>query len=145
MRFLQSIRLLLVGLAFTGIAVNGASAGPPKGLNPDAFAELSDAGVDKYLGEFTPVASTSVGDGWTKHTFDPDFGPTGPNGPVCIAGTAFSAFTRAGDPKKLLIFEQGGGACWQGFYFCNILAEGPCTSTIPVRRPPSEPEPSTAC
>ncbi len=122
MRSLKSIRLLLGGLALTGVAFNSASAGPPKGLNPDAFAELSVAGVDKYLGEFTPVASTDVGDGWTKHTFDPDFGP-GPNGPVCIAGTAFSAFTRAGDPSKLLIFEQGGGACWQDFYNCNVLSE----------------------
>ncbi len=122
MRSLKSIRLLLVGLALTGIAFNSASAGPPKGLNDDAFDELSAAGVDKYLGEFTPVVSTGVGDGWTKHTFDPDFSLSGPNGPVCIAGTAFSAFTRAGDPDKLLIFEQGGGACWQGFYNCNILA-----------------------
>jgi hypothetical protein len=32
-------------------------------------------------------------------------------------------FTRAGDPKKLLIYLQGGGACWQDFTSCNILAE----------------------
>ena len=121
MRSLKSIRLLLCALAFTALAVNGASAG--QGLNDDAIGELVDAGVDKYLGEFTPVVSTSVGDGWTKHTFDPDFSLAGPNGPVCIAGTAFSAFTRAGDPDKLLIFEQGGGACWQDFYSCNILSE----------------------
>jgi len=89
------------------------------GLNPLAQQELSDAGVDKYLGDFTPVATEDVGDGWTKHTFDPDGG----DGPICIAGTPFSAFTRAGNPTKLLIFEQGGGACWQDFYFCNILAE----------------------
>jgi hypothetical protein len=91
----------------------------PLGLNPQALLELHAAGVDKYIGEFTPVASTDVGDGWTKHTFDPDGG----NGPICIAGTPFSAFTRAGNPSKLLIFEQGGGACWQDFYFCNILSE----------------------
>ena len=90
-----------------------------RGLNPQAKQELVDANLDKYLGEFTPVASIDVGDGWTKHTFDPDGG----NGPICIAGTPFSAFTRPGNPSKLLIFEQGGGACWQNFYFCNILAE----------------------
>jgi len=123
MRSLKSIRLLLVGLALTLIAVNGAFAGPPKGLNDDAFAELSAAGVDKYLGAFTPVVSTDVGDGWTKHTFNPDFGPTGPNGPVCIAGTPFSAFTRDGASDQVLIFEQGGGACWQDFYNCNVLSE----------------------
>lgn len=28
-----------------------------------------------------------------------------------------------GNPERLLIFLQGGGACWQDFYFCNVLAE----------------------
>jgi hypothetical protein len=91
----------------------------PKGLDPDAGQELRDAGVDKYLGQFTPVSSTDVGDGWTKHTFNPDGG----NGPICIAGTPYSVFTRAGKKNKLLIFTQGGGACWQDFYNCNVLSE----------------------
>jgi hypothetical protein len=100
----------------TGVALMGNNC---QGLNLWAQMELSDAGVDKYIGAFTPISSTDVGDGWTKHTFDPDGG----NGPICIAGTAFSAFTRAGNPSKLLIFEQGGGACWQDFYNCNVLSE----------------------
>ncbi|MGH0029699.1 MAG: pectin acetylesterase-family hydrolase [Myxococcota bacterium] len=99
-----------------------------KGLSSAAQQELADAGVNKYIGDFTPVASSDVGDGWTKHTFDTDGG----NGPICIAGTPFSAFTRAGDPEKLLIFEQGGGACWQDFYFCNVLAEDQEPPTAPV-------------
>jgi len=90
-----------------------------RGLNPDAMAELADAGVDKYMGEFTPISSVDVGEGWTKHTFDPDGGA----GPICVAGTPFSAFSKGGNPSKLLIMLQGGGACWQDFYFCNILAE----------------------
>lgn len=90
-----------------------------RGLNPDAMAELVDAGVDKYMGEFTPVSSVDVGDGWTKHTFDTDGGA----GPICVAGTPFSAFSKGGNPSKLLIMLQGGGACWQDFYFCNVLAE----------------------
>ncbi len=116
MRSLRFIALL-AGLVTTGAALLGA--GSPKGLNPDAAAELTAAGVDKYLGQFTPASSTDVGDGWTRHTFDPDGG----NGPICIAGTSFSVFTRAGNPSRLLIFEQGGGACWQDFYNCNILSE----------------------
>ena len=99
MRFLISIRFLLVGLLLSSFTLIGC------GLNDGARQELSDAGVDKYIGEFTPISSTDVGDGWTKHTFDTDGG----NGPICIAGTSFSAFTRAGNPSKLLIFEQGGG------------------------------------
>jgi hypothetical protein len=103
--------VLLVSTALVG--------GQCPGLNLRAALELHQTGVDKYLGEFTPVASTDVGDGWTKHSFDPEAG----DGPICIAGTVYSVFTRAGNPSKLLIFEQGGGACWQGFYNCNVLAE----------------------
>ena len=119
---MKSLRFKYVAvlvLALSMVVMMG-SGGHKKGLNDDALDELEDAGVDKYLGEFEPVSSEDVGDGWTKHTFDPDGG----NGPICIAGTSFSAFTRKGkSEKKLLIFEQGGGACWQDFYNCNILSE----------------------
>ena len=91
----------------------------PHGLNPQATAELKAAGVDKYVGDFVPAASAPVGEGWIKHTFD----PAGGAGPICIAGTPFSVFTKAKNPANLLIMLQGGGACWQGFYNCNILAE----------------------
>lgn len=99
-----------------------------KGLNRAAARELRDAGVDKYLG--TSQSEASDFGVWTRHVFDPDYvpdptSPTGlrPDGPVCIAGTDYSVFTRNGNPRKLLIFLQGGGACWQNFNFCNILAE----------------------
>jgi hypothetical protein len=101
---------------FSSLALFGANC---PGLNVFARQELRDAGVTKYIGMFAPVATSDVGDGWTKHTFNPDGG----NGPICIAGTPFSVFTRAGNPSKLLIFEQGGGACWQDFYNCNVLSE----------------------
>jgi hypothetical protein len=58
--------------------------------------------------------------------------PDGGNGPICIAGTPFSAYTKAGDPRKLLFMLQGGGACWQNFYFCNILAEDQAPPPPPV-------------
>ncbi len=93
------------------------------GLSGQAEQELRDAGVDKYLGAYEPAASFDVGDGWTKHVFDPEFTQAGPQGPVCIAGTGYSVFTREGKKNNLLIFEQGGGACWQDFYNCNVLAE----------------------
>ena len=102
-----------------GVAFSEPGNPVARGLNPQAAEELQDAGLDKYLGQFTPVTSQDVGDGWTKHTFDTDGG----GGPICIAGTPYSVFTRQGNPSRLLIFEQGGGACWQDFYFCNVLAE----------------------
>ena len=99
-----------------------------RGLNPQAMEELDTAGVNKYMGVFDPAISEDVGGGWTKHTFDPDGG----NGPLCIAGTPFSTFTKVGNPSKLLIMLQGGGACWQDFYFCNILAEDQAPPPPPV-------------
>ena len=98
---------------------NGRGRNQPRGLNAQAMRDLSDAGVDKYLGDFTPIFSEELADGWVKHTFDPQGG----DGPICIAGTPFTVFTREQNPAKLMIFLQGGGACWQDFYFCNILAD----------------------
>jgi len=119
---MRTIFCTLLGLCLA-LAGSLAQAAPGKqearGLNPDAMAELQAAGVTKYMGHFTPAYSEDIGEGWTKHVFDPDNG----EGPICIAGTTFSAFTRQGNPAKLLIMLQGGGACWQDFYNCNILAE----------------------
>jgi len=115
-RFEKTRRFSVLGLALVGVMLMGTQC---PGLNLWARMELHQAGVTKYIGEFTPMASEGVGEGWVKHTFDPDDG----NGPICIAGTAYSVYTKVRDPNKLLIMLQGGGACWQGFYFCNILAE----------------------
>jgi len=108
---------------------SGIALADESGLNADSLAELQAAGVDKYLG--TSVSTQSTHGDWTKHAFDPQYAldpdydsGVRADGPVCIAGTEYSVFTREGDPKKLLIFLQGGGACWQGFYNCNVLAEG---------------------
>ncbi len=89
------------------------------GLHPSAANELRQAGVDQYLGDFDPIATNDVGDGWTQHQFD----TAGGTGPICVAGTPYSVYTRQGNPRKLLVFMQGGGACWQDFYQCNVLAE----------------------
>ncbi len=117
-------RLICVLISVCLSYVPGVAFGDPgkqsvRGLNPQAMQELDTAGVNKYMGDFEPAASIDAGDGWIQHIFDPQGGA----GPICIAGTPFSAFTKARNPAKLLIMLQGGGACWQGFYFCNILAE----------------------
>src|SRR5210317_1530506 len=109
------------------LLVSGTAGADVSGLNARALDELRDAGVDKYLG--TSVSVEIPHGDWTRHAFDPQYSldPTydsgfRADGPVCIAGTDYSVFTRQGDPKKLLIFLQGGGACWQDFYSCNLLA-----------------------
>ena len=110
-----SILLLVVSTALlSGTAL-------AKGLDPWAKLELSQAGVDKYLGKYTPVSTEAVGDGWLKHTFD----SAGGEGPICIDGSTYSVFTRKGkDAKNLLIMLQGGGACWQGAIACTENVAG---------------------
>jgi hypothetical protein len=126
LKFKRVAVLMLAGAAFAmacgsgGGSGEGSGGGSGEGLSPEAEQELRDAGVDKYLGEFTPAQSIDIEGGWVKHTYDIDAG----EGPICISGTAYSVFTRPGvSSEKLLIFEQGGGACWQDFYNCNILSE----------------------
>ena len=127
---MKSILPLILSIVFLLVASgNAIGAKPPvKGLNQNAIDELKAVGLDKYLGEFTPVISEDAGDGWTKHTFD----TAGGDGPICIAGTPYTVFTRPGKSDHLLIYQNGGGACWQDFYFCAILADNnPPTLPVP--------------
>lgn len=89
------------------------------GLERQAKRELRQAGVDKYLGDFTPASSEDIGQGWVRHRFDVNDA----DGPRCITGSEYSVFTKLRDPDKLLIFLQGGGACWQDFYRCNPIVD----------------------
>ena len=73
-RFTSSRVLTILALSLTAVFLMSAEgdADSPKGLNNQAAKELSDVGVDKYLGAFTPVSVRRSGHGgWTKHTFDP--------------------------------------------------------------------------
>lgn len=117
----------LVSLCLAGPAVSGDNKNNSgKGLNKQAIQELEDAGVTKYTDKFWPDLAQDVGEGWTKYTYLPNAA----EGPICITGSPYSVFTKINNPKKLLIFMQGGGACWQGFYNCNPAVE------IPGQEPP---------
>lgn len=119
---------VVLTLSVPGFAAAESGSNGKVGLSKQARMELVQSGMTQYLGQFTPAASSDAGEGWTKHTYAPNF--LG-DGPMCIAGTPYSVFTQAKDPEKLLIFMQGGGACWENFYFCNILSE--------VQEPPAPP------
>ena len=102
------------------------------GLDRHAQRELQAAGVTQYLGQFTPSASEDAGGGWIRHRFDANQG--GPlQGPICVTGSEYSVFTRVRNPRKLLIFMQGGGACWQGTYSCTPIVD------VDGNRPPPPP------
>jgi hypothetical protein len=120
-RFTSSRVLTILSLSLTAFFLMSATGEAQKpGLNSQAEKELRATGLDKYLGEFTPISSEPWAVDWTKHTFDSDGG----DGPICIAGGEYSVFTKEGNPEKVLIFFQGGGACWEGLTACTTSAEG---------------------
>ncbi len=86
------------------------------GLEANAYRELRAAGLGLYLDQFEPAHSEDAGNGWTRHVFDADDG----DGPICIDGSDFVVYTRPGTvPNRVAVFLDGGGACWQDFYFCS--------------------------
>lgn len=117
--FVLSVSLLLV---ISNPAQAGWWSWFSIGLNKDARNELRDAGVSKYLGDFVPASSEEIGDGWVRHRFNPNQNGF-VQGPICIVGSEYSVFTKVKNPRKLLIFAQGGGACWQDFYNCNPIVD----------------------
>jgi hypothetical protein len=75
---------------------------------PPPFQEVIDLGLEKYLGTVQPASITGIEDGATQIEFDVA------DGPVCLRGDSFRAATRPGSGSggELMIYLQGGGACW---------------------------------
>ena len=80
------------------------------------FQEVLDQGAGKYLG-LAKVASETTDAGATTYTFDTA------SGPMCMRGDPFRMAVREGNPDDLLIFLQGGGACWSTF--CLAIQKAP--------------------
>jgi len=98
------------------------SPAPEAEPEPVPFAELYEQGVDRYLGEFTPM-SAEPADGIVQHTFGAG------DGPLCLTGGEYTMATRDGGDDTLMIFLEGGGACWSDF--CQATQEA--SPGIPAR------------
>jgi hypothetical protein len=81
----------------------------------EATSVADHLGVTGYLGE-ARVAETDIADGVTTSTFDVA------SGPRCMRGEPFRMATREGASDDLLLFLQGGGACWSAFCFAVTQA-----------------------
>ena len=75
----------------------------PDDLSP--FQELVDNGAGKYLGQVSPTAVDENG-AVKQYRFDSE------DGPICLRGGDYTMATRQGSTDRLLIYLQGGGACW---------------------------------
>ncbi len=89
---------------------------PPLVPAPDAYAEIEALGITRFFGRAQPIAETEAEGGITSFTFDPA------DGPVCFRGEPFSMAVRDRGHGDLLIFLQGGGACWSDFCFAIDFA-----------------------
>ena len=103
--------LLLSACSDGGNDSNGGNNG---GAEP--FAEILAQGINRYLGLYTPMTS-EITDGITTHTFG-----TG-DGPLCLDGSSYRMATMDAGSEELVIYMQGGGACWSAF--CAATSSAP--------------------
>lgn len=111
-------RLLVPCLALTALVACGpAGDGDGDGDRDYPFPELQENGIDEYLGTVEP-SSMDEANGVRQYEFD------AADGPICLRGGAFTMATRPSDSSgNLLVYLQGGGACWSDLCQANEEAE----------------------
>jgi hypothetical protein len=100
---------LLFCLAF----VHAAACADASPAEPTIASEL---GLDMYLGRSHPKVEEEDGDE-TVYTFDTS------RGPMCLEGDPYRVSVRDTGSENLVIFLQGGGACWSDF--CLVVTKAP--------------------
>lgn len=88
----------------------------PSDQSTKPFQELVDQGVTRYLGMYSPSSTTEEGDVVSHHFSEGD-------GPLCLTGQPYTMATRDEGTEDLMIFLQGGGACW--FNLCAATSLAP--------------------
>lgn len=88
-----------------------ADVAPPQPTIAEAL------GITQYVGAIEPIEESRDGDE-TVYTFDPE------QGPLCMRGAEFRASVRDSGSEDLVIFLQGGGACWSEFCLAVTGAPG---------------------
>jgi len=101
MRCPAPLFLMLAHLVPLGVGCQPADEPPP-------FQEIIDLGLEKYLGTVEPASIAALEDGASQIEFEVA------DGPICLRGDSFRAATRPGSGSggELMIYLQGGGACW---------------------------------
>jgi hypothetical protein len=92
-----------------------APSGTSGRLAESARNELIAKGLNKYFGKATPTEATNAA-GDTVYTFDPN------DGPVCFKGAPFKTIVHETGSDNLMIYLQGGGACWRDLCQANEMA-----------------------
>lgn len=93
----------------------GGTATTQPGLSDAAINDLKAKGLDKYIGKAKPVSHTD-NNGTMVYEFDSK------DGPICLWGDTYRALVRDKGSDNLLIYLEGGGACWTALCAANTTA-----------------------
>jgi len=83
--------------------------------------ELAAAGLGKYLDSIGP-SSMEVAGGWERYHYDAT-----PDNAICLRGTPYQVAIRRGSSNKVLLYLEGGGACWDN-QTCWVAPQAKLTS-----------------
>ena len=97
-----------------GAGCSHTSGGTDGGFADQAAEELAASGFGDYLGAQSPSGSSQRGE-WTEYYYDP-----AEEGAICLTGGQFQVNVRRGTTDDVLLYMQGGGACWD-FLTCYVL------------------------
>lgn len=113
------VRYAMIAVMVPALVACSDSRDNPQFQPTGPFDELVAQGIARYLGLYTPMLSETDG-GVVNHTFG-----TG-DGPLCGNGSAYSMSTRDQGSSELMIFIEGGGACWSDYciYIDEIAQPG---------------------
>ena len=68
--------------------------------------ELAATGIGKYLDSTSPTGMTMLS-GWEQYPYDP-----AESNAICLQGKPYQVFIRRGTTNKVMLYLEGGGACW---------------------------------
>jgi hypothetical protein len=97
---------------------SGGGGATTPGFNAATVKELEATNVGKYIGVNTPTSNSTTA-GITSYEYDAKGGA----GPVCLWGDSYRVLVRDASSDNLLIYLEGGGACWTGFCAANTQAD----------------------
>lgn len=95
----------LVTLAALASGCSDRATGDGPGA-PLAAAELRASGFGDHLGRQQPSRTFQRGE-WTEYYFDPAAEQA-----ICLVGSEFQVNVRHGTSDRVVLYLQGGGACW---------------------------------
>ncbi len=110
---------IALGLGAIGCGSDEATgdSGVQIGFDDATMEELQGVGLDRYIGKFEPEEVRDYGEGLYGFQFAAD-----EHGPICLWGDPYSFGLQDSGSENLLIYLQGGGACWSELCSANTKA-----------------------